>query len=228
MAMRHEATVCVFAKPPRPGLVKTRLAATVGDTQAAALARAFYEDTWSAATSLPWANAVLAATEPSAKEWAGARRAAVWPQGTGDLGDRLERALRRALHHTPVALAIGTDTPGLPPALFSQARSALRDADAVLGPCDDGGFYLLGLRRCPRGLLRGLPWSAPETFLQTLSRLRERGLRTAVIAPWFDVDRPADLARLHALIARGELQAPATARTLGPGARAGSGRGECL
>jgi rSAM/selenodomain-associated transferase 1 len=225
--MRHEATVCVFAKPPRPGLVKTRLAAAVGDAHAAALARAFFEDTWSAATSLPWAKAVLATTEPAAEEWVGTNRTPMWPQGGGDLGDRLERILRRALRDTPVALAIGTDTPGLPPVLFSQARSALRSADAVLGPCEDGGFYLLGLRRCPAGLLRDLPWSAPDTFVQTLRRLRERGLRTTVIAPWFDVDRPADLACLHALIARGELHAPATARALEPVARAGLGSGEC-
>jgi hypothetical protein len=143
------------------------------------------------------------------------------------LGDRLERVLRRALHDTPAALVIGTDTPGLPPILFSQARSALQGADAVLGPCEDGGFYLLGVRRCPTGLLRDLPWGAPETFLLTLSRFRERGLRTAVIAPWFDVDRPADLARLRALIAGGELHAPATARALAPVAPAGLGRGEC-
>lgn len=224
--MRAEATVCVFAKPPRPGLVKTRLAVALGTGQAAALARAFYEDTWSAATSLPWAKAVLASTEPAAEEWLG-NGAPAWPQGRGDLGERLERVLRRALHDTPVALAIGTDTPGLPPILFSQARSALADADAVLGPCEDGGFYLLGVRRCPPGLLRGLPWSAADTFMQTLSRLRERGLRTAVIAPWFDVDRPADLACLHALIARGEIHAPATARALQPVAWAGLGSGEC-
>jgi len=225
--MRHEATICVFAKPPRPGLVKTRLAAAVGEARAAALARAFFEDTWSASSSLPWARAVLATTEPAAGEWVGAKRAPVWPQGRGDLGERLERVLRRALHDTPAALAIGSDTPGLPPILFSEARSALRGADAVLGPCEDGGFYLLGLRRCPPGLLRDLPWSAPRTFLQTISRLRKRGLRTAVIAPWFDVDGPADLACLHALIARGELHAPATARALEPVARAGLGRGEC-
>jgi hypothetical protein len=216
----------MFAKPPRAGHVKTRLAAAIGDAHAAALARAFFEDTWAAASSLPWAKAVLATTEPSAEEWAGARIEPVWAQGGGDLGDRLERVLRRALRDTPTALAIGTDTPGLPPMLLSQARSALRDADAVLGPCEDGGFYLLGLRRCPPGLLRDLPWSVAETFARALSRLRERGLRTAVIAPWFDVDRPVDLTCLHALIARGELHAPATARALELGA--GPGRGECL
>lgn len=225
--MRHEATVCMFAKPPRPGLVKTRLAAAVGEAHAAALARAFFEDTLSAASSLPWARAVLATTDPAAAEWGGARRTPHWPQGGGDLGDRLERVLRRALHDTPAALAIGTDTPGLPPVLLSQARAALRDADAVLGPCEDGGFYLLGLRRCPPGLLRELPWSATDTFLKTLSRLRERGLETAVIAPWFDVDRPADLACLRALIARGEVHAPHTARAL-EAIDGDLGRDECI
>jgi glycosyltransferase A (GT-A) superfamily protein (DUF2064 family) len=139
----------------------------------------------------------------------------MWSQGEGDLGDRLERVLRRGLRKTPAALAIGTDTPGLPPVLLSQAREALRSADAVLGPCEDGGFYLLGLRSCPEGLLRDLPWSAPETFVRTLARLREGGLSTAVIAPWFDVDRPEDLELLRALIARGELHAPHSARALG-------------
>jgi uncharacterized protein len=226
VTVRHEATLCVFAKPPQAGHVKTRLAAAIGGERAAALARAFFEDTWSAATSLPWARAVLATTEPASSEWDGGGLAPVWAQGGGDLGDRLERVLRRALRETPAALAIGTDTPGLPPTLLSQARSALRDADAVLGPCEDGGFYLLGLRRCPPGLLRELPWSVAETFARTLSRLRERGLRTAVIAPWFDVDRPADLACLRALIARDELHAPATARALA--LAAGSGGGECV
>jgi uncharacterized protein len=225
--MGQQATVCVFAKPPRPGLAKNRLAAAVGEARAAALAQAFFEDTWAAASSLPWARAVLATTDPAAAEWGGAKRAPPWPQGGGDLGDRLERVLRRALHDTPAALAIGTDTPGLPPVLLSQARAALRDADAVLGPSEDGGFYLLGLRRCPPGLLRDLPWSAADTFVQTLSRIRERGLRTMVIAPWFDVDRPADLACLRALIARGEVHAPHTARALEAIDRAQLGRGAC-
>jgi rSAM/selenodomain-associated transferase 1 len=214
MTVRSEATLCVFAKPPRAGRVKTRLAAAIGSAQAAALARAFLEDTWSAASALPWARAVLATTGPAAVERGGAARATAWPQGGGDLGERLERVLRRALRETPSALAIGSDTPGLPPALLSEARSALRRADAVLGPCEDGGFYLIGLRRCPPGLLRDLPWSSTDTFRRTAARLRERGLETAVISPWFDVDRPADLEWLRALVVRGELRAPRTARAL--------------
>lgn len=221
------ATICLFAKPPRPGRVKTRLAATVGAAGAAALARAFAEDTWASVASLPWARAVLATTDPAAAEWREARLAPAWPQGRGDLGARLQRVLRRALRETPAALAIGTDTPGLPTGLLERAREALRRADAVLGPCEDGGFYLLGLRRCPPGLLRGLPWSAPETFVTTLARLRDRGLTAAVIPPWFDVDRPADLECLRALLRRGELRAPRTARVLDALGRAVPGSDRC-
>ena len=138
-----------------------------------------------------------------------------------------DESLRRALRDTPAALAIGTDTPGLPATLVAQARAASREADAVPGPCEDGGYYLLGLRRCPPGLLRDLPWSEPDTFVRTLARLRDRGLTTAVIAPWFDVDRPADLACLHALVARGELHAPRTAQALA-GIAAALGAGGCV
>jgi glycosyltransferase A (GT-A) superfamily protein (DUF2064 family) len=98
--------------------------------------------------------------------------------------------------------------------LLEAGRDALGRADAVIGPADDGGFYLLGLRTCPERLLAGLPWSAPDTFARTIERLRERGLRVEVLERWFDVDRPEDLDRLRALIQRGEIHAPSTARLL--------------
>ena len=139
----------------------------------------------------------------------------VWPQGEGDLGARLERILRRALKESAHAVAIGTDSPGLPLALLEEARSALEAHDAVVGPADDGGFYLLGLNRCPEGLLAGLPWSAENTRARTLSRLEERGLTVQLLAPWFDVDVAADLERLRSLLAEGAIRAPATAHLLG-------------
>ena len=110
--MDERGTLCVFAKPPRPGEVKTRLAETLGAESAAALARAFFLDTWRSATSRAWARAVLATTDTGAPEWAHLD-ATIWPQGGGDLGERMERALlsrgeidapetARALHLIPV------------------------------------------------------------------------------------------------------------------------------
>ncbi|MEZ4363071.1 MAG: TIGR04283 family arsenosugar biosynthesis glycosyltransferase [Kofleriaceae bacterium] len=210
--------LCVVAKAPRAGEVKTRLAAALGATEAAALARAFLLDTCAAARALPWADVEVALSgevEPALAEELAVELTA---QGGGDLGARLERVLRAALARAPVALAIGADSPGLPPRLLDDAHRALADgADAVLGPADDGGFYALGLRRCPPGLLAELPWSQPDTFTRTHQRLVERGLRVAVLEPWFDVDHPADLERLRALLLDGAVRAPRTHRALGGG-----------
>jgi rSAM/selenodomain-associated transferase 1 len=207
--------VCVFAKPPRPGTVKTRLASLLGDDGAAALARAFLLDTWSTVTRVSGVDVVLAATELEAPEWRSLHAAEVWPQGAGTLGDRLERVLRRALQAHPFAIAIGTDIPGLPLSRLDEARDALRTADAVLGPADDGGFYLIGVSTCPHGLLDTVPWSASDTCARTLERLGQHHLTTTVIDPWFDVDEPADLDALRRRIRDGIIHAPETARILG-------------
>ncbi|MFL5262432.1 MAG: TIGR04282 family arsenosugar biosynthesis glycosyltransferase [Anaeromyxobacteraceae bacterium] len=210
--MHDRGILCVFAKPPRPGEVKTRLAEEIGAESAAALARAFFLDTWRVATSLPWSRAVLATTDTEAPEWAGI--APIWPQGGGDLGDRLERVLERALRSAPFAVAIGTDSPGLPRRFLEAARGALATTDAAIGPCEDGGFYLLGLRRCPPGLLASLRWSAADTFAETVARLREHDLTVELLPPWFDVDRRQDLARVRTLLSRREIEALETEREL--------------
>ena len=212
--------ICIFAKPPDSGDVKTRLA--LAPPEAARLARAFLDDTIESVRALPWAKGALATTAPFDCALP------VLLQGEGDLGARIERVLRAALsgqwgsatglpHHrpqSPCALAIGADAPALPARLLEAARDALDHADAVLGPAEDGGFYLLGLKRCPEGLLADLPWSAPDTCARTEARLRERGFRVELIAPWFDVDLPADLDRLRREIERGAIVAPRTAQVL--------------
>lgn len=205
--------LCILAKEPRPGLVKTRLASAIGLEAAASLARAFLLDTLAMAARLGWARVVVALAGDAAGLGLPAE-VEVWPQGPGDLGERLERSLARALACAPRAILLGTDSPGLPPALIESARSALAGHDAVLGPAEDGGFYLLGLRRCEPGLLLGLPWSRPDTLVHTEARLRHTGRSVARVAPWFDVDEPADLSRLCRLVAAGEIRAPAARQAL--------------
>lgn len=196
----------VMAKAPRPGQVKTRLAVTRGDRVATALAHAFLLDTWRGASTLAWATPVIAGDGPDM----GIPGATVWPQGTGDLGARLERVARRALQEGERVIIIGSDTPGLPLLCLEAARDALARSDAVLGPSQDGGFYLLGLRGCPSGLLAGLPWSCSGTHERTRDQLRAHGLEVVELMPWFDVDEEADLLRLRELIEAGLVEAPAT------------------
>ncbi|MGH7247922.1 MAG: TIGR04283 family arsenosugar biosynthesis glycosyltransferase, partial [Pseudomonadota bacterium] len=211
--MGAQLCICVFAKPPRPGQTKTRLIPAVGADAAANLARAFFEDTWAALQTIADARLILAVTE-SDPAFDGLADAEVWLQGEGDLGDRMERALRHGLERADATVVVGSDLPGLAPRVFEQAREALMRSAAVLGPSDDGGFYLIGLARCPEGLLSGLPWSQSDTCERTIERLRARGLQVQMLERWFDVDIPADLKRLEELIARGDVVAPATSAVL--------------
>ncbi len=204
--------ICVFAKPPRPGEAKTRLIPTLGAEGAANLAHAFFKDIWASLQTLADAELILVVTESDpAFEAIGAE---VWLQSDGDLGDRMERALRRALEGADSAVVIGSDLPGLPLRVLEQAREALRSGAAVLGPSEDGGFYLIGLTRCPDGLLADLPWSQSDTCEQTAARLRSHGMRVQMLERWFDIDVPEDLEHLEELIARGEISVPATSAAL--------------
>lgn len=202
--------VCVFAKPPRPGAVKTRLAATLGPAAAAELAQAFLEDTCEALRGLPLA-AVLATTEP----WCAAPLGSeVWLQGEGSLGERLERTLRRALGRSGCAIALGADSPGFPAHALVEAARRLEVVDVVFGPADDGGFWFVALRACPAGLFDGVPWSTAEALCAAERRAAACGLASARGRPWFDIDTARDLHRLCALLDRGRAVAPATARVL--------------
>jgi rSAM/selenodomain-associated transferase 1 len=208
-AAARVTVVCVFARPAVPGATKTRLAGMLGAEGAALLARAFFADTWAMLGGLD-VRRVLATTD--AGHGLGAVEA--WLQGDGDLGARIERILRRGLADSAIAIAMGADSPGLPASRITDAIAALDAADAVLGPAEDGGFYLLGVRACPEGLLAGVPWSSATTCAAVHDRVEAAGLRVATLAPWWDVDEPADVDRLRAWLAEDPARAPRTAAAL--------------
>lgn len=196
-----EAIVCVFAKPPVAGKVKTRLIPAVGPERAAELAEAFLQDTLDSLGMPKWAEVIIAATGPFHRPYLHTYR--VWIQPEGTLDHRIEAILRCALREAPLAIAIGADSPGLPGNTLEEARRLLNSQDAVLGPTTDGGFYLLGVKDCPEGFLAGIEWSRPTTMRDTIHRLRSRGLSLSLMSEWFDIDTPHDLSRLEDLLAQG-------------------------
>jgi hypothetical protein len=207
--------LCVFAKNPEPGRVKTRLAAELGIDGAATLARALLVDTWQVAQAARQRMKPVLVLDGKPRAISLEPLPEVWSQGDGDLGARLERAFARALTQAPWVIAIGTDSPGLNPDWLRVAAVELETAhDAVIGPTRDGGYYLLGVRRCPSGLLADLPWSSTTTCSATLNRLRARGFKHTLLPPWFDVDEPADLVWLRAELSAQRLNAPHTAKAL--------------
>lgn len=208
-------SVCLFTKPVIAGRTKTRLAESIGAAAAARLAEAFLIDTYQLVKRTYSGQVVLCLSEngplPRLEP-----PPELWSQGTGDLGERMERVFRRALEPARSwVIVIGSDSPGLPPSYLARAISLLDQGhDAVLGPAADGGYYLLGLRRCPPALLTNLRWSTSESASLTLARLRLHGYTTTLLPSWFDVDVASDLERLGRLLARGGIHAPHTALTL--------------
>ena len=208
-----EALICIFAKPPEPGNAKTRLIPALGPARAAALAEAFLQDTVALVRGLSWAELIVAATEPFARDYF--RSDELWLQGAGDLGKRLERILQHGLKRAPMVFALGADSPGLPSEYLIAARDGLKESDAVIGPSRDGGFYLLGVRECPNDLLHGIRWSHAQTLAETMENLQRCGFRTAIIGEWFDVDTAEDLAHLREHLHSFPESAPKTGAFLG-------------
>jgi uncharacterized protein len=154
-------------------------------------------DVWHVASSCPGARPILATTErgefPIAVD-----PEDMWLQGEGGLGSRLARIFDKALASAPAAVALGADTPAITVSHLALAIESLQTHDAAMGRCEDGGFYLLALRRCPGGLFAELPWSSPETATAMENRLSDFGLTVRTLETLFDVDTPEDLPRLAA------------------------------
>ena len=212
--LTFDAIFCVFAKPAIAGQVKTRLTPGLSEREAARLASAFFTDTWRSVATRPGTAAVLACTGPPTGLAVNAC-GETWFQGPGDLGARLERVLGRALARSPWAIALGADSPGMPPGHLDALLDARTTHDAAMIPADDGGFVALAVRRCPVGLLRDVTWSAPTTASEVQARLADAGMTVAVLPGWWDVDTPDDLDRLRTWLAESPNRAPVTAAALG-------------
>lgn len=206
--------VCVFAKPPVAGHVKTRLGLAIGQAQAALLARAFFQDTWATVRALPWARPILASTTSDTSAFGLDGEVELWLQGEGDLGERLERVLGRGLEEARFAIVLGSDIPGLPSGHLEAARATLASREVALGPTEDGGFYLIGASRLPAGALADIPWSSDDTRMRTQARLASVGLSLGRAPSWFDVDVPDDLSRIDRLLGADPSAAPHTHRAL--------------
>jgi len=189
----------IFAKHPTPGDVMTRLCPPLTPEEAAdvhrACVRLLCERAFRAWPVRPTLVISPDDAEPRFREFVGPY-IPILPQGDGDLGERLTRAAEAVLQNgSPPLLIMGTDSPTMPADRLAAAQVQLKEADAVLGPCRDGGFYMLGLNRVVPGMLDGVAWGTERAAAQTIERMQSRGLKVATIDPWYDIDRPDDLER---------------------------------
>ncbi len=114
------------------------------------------------------------------------------------LGERLDNVLTHCLHEGfAQAVIMDSDSPTLPASYVARAFEELEQADVVLGPCEDGGYYLIGLKQPQPRLLREVPMSTPNVLRDTLTIAKQEGLRTALLPKWYDVDTWDELVRLQ-------------------------------
>ncbi len=190
-----QRTLLIFLKEPRPGRVKTRLGREIGMTASAwwfrhqsarLIRRVGHDRRWQTVLAVSpdregLTSRVWSATLPR------------WPQGQGDLGDRMGRAFS-AMPPGP-AIIIGADIPGVTSRHIAEGFHLLGRHDAVLGPAPDGGYWMIGLRRggraVPVGMFSGVRWSSPHAMADTVASLAP--LNVGFGAMLRDVDEVADL-----------------------------------
>ncbi len=215
-----KSVVVVMCKAPRAGEVKTRLTPFLSAEEAAALAGCLFRDAVRNAARAGCGVSVAYAPRDGRRaleELLAAEASGVdfFEQQGADLGERLEAAAAHAFAGGggPVFIK-GTDTL-IPPELLTGALRDLSnsDADLALGPAEDGGFYLVGLRSLEPGLFRGVAWGTERVYRQTAANASRLGLRLLGGLPSLhDVDTPADFERLR----RGLLADPGRALRLAP------------
>ncbi len=188
MAPVAQPTIALFAKYPAAGAAKTRLIPTLGPEGAAQVHRLLVERTVTTirASGLPFTLYFTGANRATFAEWLG-DDVPLAEQCEGDLGARLTRV-------PAPAILLGADVPGLTAVHLQQAVEALEHSQAVLGPAQDGGYYLLGFRQHMPFVFTEMPWGTDAVFRETLARLKTHNISFAVLEMLADCDRPADLA----------------------------------
>lgn len=189
----------VFAREPRLGEVKTRLAATLGAAKALEAYGQLLEATLSAARDCHgverWLCLAAASDSPRAGPMVAAEDFHLAWQVEGDLGARMAQALREAVRSGAPAVLVGCDCPPLDAGVMAAAFEALADVDFVFGPTEDGGYALVGARIDLPAAFENIDWGTPRVMIQTRQRLARAGIAWRELAPLWDVDDESDWRR---------------------------------
>ncbi len=195
-------SLLVVAKRPAAGQTKTRLCPPLTGEAAAALYACFLRDTLDVMRQVPDVGRGIVYLPEAALDYFSALAPDMQlslQAGVG-LGERLDHLLTAALEAgASQAVVMDSDSPTLPVDYLVQAFAALAGPnDVVLGPCEDGGYYLIGLKRPQPRLLRDVEMSTPYVVRDTLALAGQLGLKVALLPTWYDVDTVAELDRLRA------------------------------
>jgi len=197
----NNSCVLFFIKHPVKGRVKTRLAAALGTDAVVELYRNFVLDTLSTLQQLNVPFRICyypGSAEAKLIDWLGPQYSYMAQRGA-DLGRRMKNAFLKTFDDNfRKVVIIGSDSPDLPADFITRAFDALDSNGAVIGPCADGGYYLIGFSHdhfLPEAF-DNIPWSTDSVFKQTVDVLNRNKCRLHTLPRWYDVDTPADLKEL--------------------------------
>lgn len=216
MHARQSEALIVFAKPPIPGRVKTRLTDLLSEREAADLYDAFLRDALDQYRQLRADLHVYFTGLSRVPDDLKTKLSATHVQEGEDLGARMHNAFRDVFSAGyERAVIVGTDHPSLPSAFVSRAFQALDvDGSLCIGPSEDGGYYLLGMNRFYPRVFEEMTYSRSDVFEETLKRIHETKAALAVLPMWYDVDTPDDLRRMASELDLLQGTAPRTEREL--------------
>lgn len=193
--------LAVVAKRPAPGQTKTRLCPPLTGAEAAALYECFLADTLDVMREVESVEPAIIYLPEDERDYFRelAPDFSLHPQRGDDLGARLDNLLRDALASgARYAVVMDSDSPTLPVSALKEAYAQLEaGADVVFGPCDDGGYYLVGVTHPQPRLLREVAMSTSTVLADSLAIADALGLKVALLPTWYDVDTGAELERLR-------------------------------
>ena len=210
----------VLAKQPLPGLVKTRLAAETSPQWAARVSAAFLTDSLDRLAGIDAHRILVYAPREAEEFFSGLARGrfTLMPQAEGDLGQRMaafffgagvpklefgnETNFRNEARGSAIkAVLVGLDSPTLPLSYIEEAFAKLEQADVILGPATDGGYYLLGCAGRVPPIFENITWSGPTVLEETVTLLKRIEWRLELLPPWYDVDTWEDWRMLQGHLA---------------------------
>ena len=195
--MTKEALL-IFAKNPEKGKVKTRLAATIGNEAALAVYTQLLSHTVAITGNLPMDKFVFYSSRIECED--------VWDdkpyfkqlQKGNDLGERMNNAFAASFKKGyDSVVIIGTDCPELDEATIMNAFACLHFNDVVIGPAEDGGYYLLGMKQLHSTLFENIRWSTPTVLAETIEICKSHNLTYTLLPTLHDVDEEKDLSHLN-------------------------------
>ncbi len=187
----------IFAKAPDINTVKTRLKGYLTDKERLSIYIRLMENTIGLSRKAKGVTAFISYTPAEGEKYFKRYNLPIFPQKGSDLGGRMYNALTHVITSgCKKAVLIGTDIPELDEEIISDAFAMLDESDMVLGPANDGGYYLIGMKKANKKVFQSIDWSTDRVLKQTLQRAKEEGRHVSFVKTLSDVDRPEDL-ELH-------------------------------